>query len=347
MYQLISGVTHDDQAANLFLENVYRPEKSRFLIEHGLWWYRGDSHRFVVATDKGQVVGHSAIIPTTCVLDGQQQPSAWYVDLIVDPDFRGRGLQSMLDEAVRLSGDLKFAFPARDLSARIFQKHGWRLREDCDHLTLLFSLLALPRLRQAQSLKGRLARNTARLFTPLLALYRLRLGRYAPKTAREVVDPDAETLAQVFLHWQSGDRRITTWRDAEFIQWRFLDAPYRSQLRFYLAGPTDAPTHVLISRLLDIRGVQTLRILDLFGDLEDVAGLRDILRLAVRDAKQAHAKQVVALSSVPPLTAVLRSIGFRMRRPLQFCWHTPNPALMDQFGSTGCHWTYADSDADY
>ncbi len=346
MHQLITGIPHDHEEANRFLEQVYLPEKSRFLIEHGLWWYRGDFHRFVTITEEGQVVGHSAIIPTTCVLDGKPQPSAWWVDLIVDPDFRGQGLQTLLDQAVRESGDLKFAFPARDLSGKMFKKHGWWMREDCDHLTLLFTLMALPRIRLAQSLKGRLARLAARLITPISASFRWSLSRYTPKTARAIPNPEADLLAQVFFRYQAQGQRITSWRDADYIQWRFLDAPYRAQLTFYLAGPVDAPTHVLITRLVDVRGVRTVRILDLFGDLEDEARLRDILRLAVRDAARQHAEQIVAISSVPMLTAVSRSLGFRMRRALQFCWHSPHEVLMKQFGERDYHWTYADSDVD-
>ena len=344
MNQLISGVAHDHLPTNQFLDKAYRTEKSRFLIHHGRWWYRGDDHQFVIATDEGRVVGHSAIVPTICMLDGQPQPSAWWVDLIVDPEFRGQGLQTILHEAVRSSGELRFAFPARDLSGKMFKKHGWRMREDCLHLTLLLTLMALPRIRQAQSLKGQLVRTAARAASPFFALLRWRLSRYHPHTAREVDAPDTSTLAQVFFRYPTP--RTTTWRDAEYLQWRFLDAPYLSQLRFYLAGPADAPTHVLITRRLDLNVSAPAVFLDLFGDLEDSLGLSDIVRLAVRDAARERVDQIVSLSSVPKLTTVLQTVGFRMPRALQFCWHSPNETLMARFGEKDNHWTYADSDTD-
>jgi len=345
-FQLIGQVSHDDSQANGFLQKVYREEKSQFLIDHNLWWYRGDQHRFVVVTADGEVVGHSAIVPTTCLIDGEAQESWWWVDLIVDPAFRGRGIQTMLDQAVRDSAELKFAFPARDLSGKMFKRHGWQMREDVYQLTFIFSLLALPRVRLAQGVKGQLLRTAVQITSPVARLIRAYLTRYTPINARSLEDPDPETLAQVFFDHNRRDDRITTWRDAHYLRWRFLEAPYYAQLKFYVAGPSDNPSQVLITRTLDYRGVKTVRLLDIFGDLRDQAGLRDILRLAMRDAARQNAGQIVAISSVPLLTKTLRSLGFFMRRPLQFCWHNKNETAMQRFGESLCHWTYADSDTD-
>ena len=67
-------------------------------------------------------------------IDGQTHQAHWLVNIIVDPAFRGRGLQRMMDQRLKEMCDLLLGFP-NALAAKIHRKHGWGVREH--HRTVL------------------------------------------------------------------------------------------------------------------------------------------------------------------------------------------------------------------
>src|SRR5687768_4592624 len=83
-----------------FLRTVYKPEKSEFLRLHGAWWHRGNHNRLVVV-EGDRIAAYCGVIPIKCLVRGEPYEAVWWVDLIVAPEFRGRGLQSILDAEVR------------------------------------------------------------------------------------------------------------------------------------------------------------------------------------------------------------------------------------------------------
>ncbi len=74
-------------------------------------------------------MAYCAVIPTAMRVAGERVDAAWWVDLVVDPDHRGRGLQRAFDEKVRAAAPLIVGFP-NTLAAVIHRKHGWGVRED-------------------------------------------------------------------------------------------------------------------------------------------------------------------------------------------------------------------------
>jgi hypothetical protein len=174
---------------------------------------------------------------------------------------------------------------------------------------------------------------------------RRRLTRYRPKTARRAPDVTAQELAQIYDRTDRANF-ITTARTAEFLQWRYFDAPYQRQLHIYLAGPEDAPTHFLIARRMLYRGQPVTRILDLYGDFTNEAAIRDTIKLAARDAALAGDVQVTILSSNDALRAVLQRMGFILRVTTYFCWHDSSERLTEPIRVATLHLSLADSDND-
>jgi GNAT superfamily N-acetyltransferase len=335
-------VSPSDLAA--FLAKVYKPSKAAFLAEHGAWWYHGNENRWLMQDD-GEIVAYCAIIPTRALLGGQVEESLWWVDLIVLPEHRGKGLQHILDQRVRDARDLKLGFP-NELAAKIHLKHGWGVRDDLHWMVAPLMPHRLKRVQSGEGAKGLGLRIGASLLRPVAALWRMVLARYRVRNAREVTSPDASTLSAVFTRHNAHTPITTTYRDAAFIQWRYLDAAYRDQLRIYTAGPADSPTHVLITRTFEAAHARITRVLDVFGDFDDAAGLRAILRLGLRDAVKAGSAELVAIASEPRVIAALRSAGCILSVGGLFCWHSPSAAKMETLARSACHWTFADSDND-
>lgn len=340
----------DETALHAFLSRVYPPSKSEFLRAHGAWQHRGNENRWVLLLDdqtcgerSRTIAGYCAVIPTRVLIEGQVTPAIWWVDLVIAPEFRGRGLQTLFDEKIRRLDVLKLGFP-NPLAANIHRKHGWGVRDDLRVLMLPLQPLHVKQVRAAAGARGIFLRAFASGITSWAAQVRQRLRHYQPRTAHRLDDPSPDILSSVFDQCKQADL-TTTYRDADYFQWRFFDAPYRDELAFYLAGPERTPKHFLVARHLKTDGIALTRILDIFGDFSDEDGIRDIIRLALKDAALGGSSQVTILAAVPELRTLLRKQGFLLGNRARFCWIGNSPHLMSLLGGRS-HWTLADSDND-
>ena len=341
-FRLTTADQVDEDALHAFLCDVYGESKAEFLRQHGNWWYRGAQNRLVI-TCGDRIAAYCGVIPTTSLIRGERVLAVWWVDLHVAPDFRGKGLQAILDREVRHLAGLKLGFP-NELATGIHLKHGWGVREDLQSLILPLRPLRVKQVRTAKRVRGLVLRSVALVMTPWAKMVRDRMKQYEPVSAWKEVAPSEDLFSRVFERYKLLGIS-TTYRDADFVRWRFLDCPYRSELDFYFAGPSHCPTHFLITRTLDVDGHTVTRILDVFGDFENVLGLRDLLHLAVKGAVLRGACQVTALVSSKSLRSIYRSAGFIFGARSRFCWYGGSE---DQIRGLreGVHWTLGDSDND-
>jgi hypothetical protein len=312
------------------------------LRDHGAWRHRGDQHRLIAL--KGQrIAGYCAVIPSSVSLRDRVMTALWWVDLYVHPDFRGQGIQKRFDQVVNETADVKLGVP-NQLAMKVHRKHGWGVRDDYRIMLLPLVPKEILQVRMAQGPRGAALRSAVRLASPVAWLWRRRLKGCEPAWAQMVERPEAESLAAIFHLY----RRIfvTTNRDADFIRWRYLESPHRSQYTFFTGGAGQNPSLALITRTFTRQGVTVARILDIFGDLTDGKGLLDVLRLAIREAAKKGASQVTAWACNPTMMSALRSSMFILSAPARFCWLSGGKEVMRIIDETPCHWTLADSDND-
>lgn len=341
--ELLDAARVDPEALDAFLRSVYPQGRTEFLKSHGTWWHRSDSNRLVIMVD-GRIAGYCAVIPAQVRVAGQVQSALWWVDLVIDPEFRGQGLQTLFDKAVRELSDLLIGFP-NNLAAKIHRKHGWGVR--ADHRILLLPLIP-PRVKPLLRLeggRGRLVRTAVKGLAPLALAWRAWLGVQQSASAWKAEKFEPDLPAGVFA--RAPDKSLqTTWRDAEYFAWRYGQAPGQHEYGYFFAGSRDAPTHYLVARhLTQPDGLRYTRILDLFGDFNDLQKLRDIFILATKEAISIGSTQVTVLTSDPNVQRLCRRLGFVVSAPVMFCWHSRDKQLMAALEGPIC-WTLADSDND-
>jgi len=334
----------DPKLLNNFLVRQFGSRKGEFLTQHGSWWHKGNENRFTVMAGNGEIAAYYTTTPIRCQVNNRSYETLWWIDLVVDPAYRRQGLQRLMDDEVRGRPGLKLGIP-NGPHAKILARHGWHVRDDLRKYMLPLRPYHLPSVLNSSGLHGRLLRIVSWFLEIPAAILRLWLTRYRLQNARQLTDPDPQQFAEIFAKYCPRNI-VTAYRDSSFFQWRYLDAPYRQQLHFYLAGPTERPTHYLISRHYETGGAKTTRILDVFGDFEDSAVLNDLLRLAVRDAAMWGATQVTVMAAIAPLVQRLRRLGFWFSIPVHFCYHDPDSAVTTEIDNALCYWTIGDSDND-
>ena len=332
----------DGQSLGAFLRRVFSNSKAEFLSQHGGWWHAGNGNRWVLLVD-GQIAGYCAVIPTYILVEGDKTPALWWVDLVLAPEYRGLGLQTLFDRKIQEAANLKLGFP-NQLAAKIHRVHGWGVREDFTTMLLPLQPSGVKSIKRAEGMRGLSLQSSAVFLTPWAARLRSNYGKYIPQSARKIENPHPETLAEIFVR-QKNNLPLTTFRDAGHFQWRFLDAPYRKELDFYLAGPSSRPTHYLISRYVEYENIPAVRILDLTGDLNDSEAIKDLLSLSIKDAVNRGVMQVTLLATLPEIRSLAKSLGFYFTSKTRFCWTSSDIELNQALCGRG-HWVLADSDND-
>jgi hypothetical protein len=367
--RLVLVSNFDQDRVNRFFQQEYPASKADFLIQHGRWFYREvDEYNYVLVRDDGEIVGHAGGLPLYAMLNGERQYVHWCIDLIVGKAYRARGYYRPLINDLQLIPELGIGFP-NEMSRLLLKRSGWRLRWDGLRFSMPLSPTGsaylmrveagLKRSRKARRRSQRIrlrfqrladkARQLAALGLsgPVMARQRARLERYQPLSARRVMQPDAEQLADVFMRHTKPMPIMTIYRDADYLRWRYLESPFAAEMSYYVAGPADAPTHVLIARTAVFRGLTITRILDLFGALDDQDGLRDVIRLALRDAARARSDLITSTAWLPSVIESIRALDFREVEQLVFAWYSRHgPEMMDKVDHTAYHWVMGDSDAD-
>lgn len=341
---IVSPAQVDSVEFDSFMRTAYSSAKTDFLRDHGHWRHHGQENRFVLLKDD-QLAGYSAIIPEPLhLLQNRVVSAAWLVDVYVHEDFRGQKLQRYLDARVKTSSEVLLGFP-NHLAAKVHKKHGWGVRDDYHIMMLPLRPTEVSIVRQVHGLKGIAMRTAAWLARPLAWMYRYWVAHRKVDGAWIIEEPDADLLAAVFEKYSDG--WITTNRDADFIRWRYLQAPCRSQLTFFGAGSSPQDLSIIaIVRALPRQPSATARILDIFGDLRDREALSNVLRLVIQQAAKQGAAQVTAMVTNSDLYSALRANHLVVRLSLRFCWISDDPAIMQTIAEGNSHWCYADSDAD-
>jgi hypothetical protein len=341
--QVVTADQVEPDVLAAFLNRVYPALKSSFLNRHGAWWHHGQSNRLVLLMD-GKPVGYCGVIPVRVRVAGGERSALWWVDLMIAPEYRGRALQSLFDERVREMSDLLLGFP-NEVAIKIHRKHGWGVREDMPILMLPLWPTRVKMVRSAQGREGWIRRAAAVALSPLAALWRLWLMLPAGGQTWKMRQLEPRVLAEVFQRAPQNELN-TTGRAAEYFAWRYGQAPDRGEYAFYLAGPREAPTHVLIARFVTpAEGPRYARILDVFGDFGNTHALRGLFHHALQDSVRHGAGQVTVLASRPELQRLARRLGFFFSSPVGFCWLCNDPSLMESLAGDN-YWVLADSDND-
>lgn len=339
--QVVTASAADDSALDAFLRRSFGAGKADFLRRHGDWWHRGSENRWALL-DGDTIAGYCGVIPTQVLVGGTPRDAVWWMDLVIAPEYRGRGLQTRFDDLVRSRGTLLLGFP-NELAARIHRHHGWGVREDLRTLLLPLRPHKLRAIRRASGVRGFVLRSAAQALRPAAALWRTWSDRRTVGTARRLENPDFETLARAACH--AGTKNlVTTSRSAGYLRWRYAEGPHHALV--YAVGSEDRPGPVLIARRIGPVDQASERWLDVFGDLEDEDALVHLFRRATKDAIRDGVVQITVLAASSRLRRVLRRTGFILGTRSRFCWYDEDREIMGLVADAAHHWGLGDSDND-
>jgi GNAT superfamily N-acetyltransferase len=323
----------DQPAIARFIEDAYGARAQYKASPRWTWQFidnpfgrrQGDELPVWVAVDGDRVVGQVAVQTGLIQVDGETFEAGWAVDIMILRSHRGAGIGHRLHDAVVENVDILMALTMAQGSRQMAKKHG------CVTLAEVHQLTRWIRL-DAESVRGYLLLRTANhhwphevaqfscnvlqfhhLF-PMLANPLLRVRDFAMRSRRRsqatsIVEVDRFGL-EINELWERtrGEYPVIFPRDAQFLNWRFVDCPEPSYRCFVARRGGRAVGYVVLRRAEPVELPQGI-IADLYASRSDLVTVDDL----VWHSLDFFGKDVAAVdcgTSVDEFEGVLRKRGF-------------------------------------
>jgi GNAT superfamily N-acetyltransferase len=316
---------------------------------HYAWRYEHNSANdgapgIWVCRRKDAIVGQQAEIPVDLVIDGTDVRAAWAIDLMVDPEWRMRGVgpglvATQLEDHQLVAGVTQ---PAEAFKA--YMRAGWL---DVGVMPIYVRPLA-GRLLRAAPFSTRL-RPLAPIAAPALAAADAVLGRalWAAGFRIERVGGFDERVDEVWAA-AAADYPVLAKRDAKSTIWRVDGHPESGELfRFYLTRRGRTVGYVAF-RMQTRWDEHVAQVVDYLAPRRLVPAL---LTAAAREGRRLGGSALVCPTKCEPLDRALRNAGFVRRgvdvpAPLRLVVHCTGPDRLCETVGASANWflTAADSD---
>ena len=327
---------------NQFFIDNFSQKKAQFLIDHGEWLCKGNENRFALMID-ANIIGYFAIIPTSINKLDVKREALWWIDLVINEKYRGLGYQSIIDEYIRNRPGIKLGI-SNESAAKIHTKHNWLVRDDPRVFLYPISPITSLKKKEFFSKYGIISKASLYILIPLIKFINYWFKKYKIRWAEEVINPSPKIFQDVFLD-NLNKKSITTWRDIEFFNYRYLLSPNKNQFRYFISKKDDSISHYCIIRTISKNDEKYIRILDLFGNLDDHERINDIINNIVKVAIDIKAIQITAFSTSKRLNKVYRNCGFLISKKSRFCFYD-NSINHSSEKKTNIYFTLGDSDND-
>ena len=272
LYRRVFGIDAAD-ASRLRWDWQYRRNPAAHRGEPLIW----------VAREGGAVIGQYAAMPVVARVDGREVEAAWGMDVMVAPERQRQGLGEQLFRTWDRNVGAALGLGLTESSLRLFQKLRWPDLGSVPSLAKPLTRRALRRSEWSQTLN----RIVSALTLPWVRL----VSRPRPVTEeirvlRHFDDRFNELWERVGRHFAFAVRR-----DAEYLNWKYVQPPH---VRYQIAAlvrvsRTDA--FIVYRHAREPLG-RTTRLVDLFADPEDEAGVLALLRWLDREARAADSDRI-------------------------------------------------------
>jgi len=289
-----------------------------------------------------RVVGTEAGIPFDLIVHGETCRGSWAVELMVDPEWRGRGVGPALSEAHRQSCRVSCGLSVSDAAHRSLLR---RRSTDMGDVPMFLRLVDPRRVLRWEGAPRPVRYVAFPLIAPTLWLLD-RMGRIGDK--RTDLHPVDRFDQRADILWQKVSTLypVISRRDAAWLRWRFDESPSRDEYRRYYVLHRERLIGYLVLRQTLWSGYMALAIVDYLAAPRDLARL---LACSVDVARRLGAAAVLCNTLNVQAEAALRSSGFFRRRnqSVRFLTYTSDEPL-GRVVHNRSKWfiTSADSDLD-
>ena len=237
-----------DQLSEFYKKTYYKRYKS--LTSNWRWWYRvgySELEPLILSVDN-KVIGQAAYLPTNLNILGNIIPAIWFVDYVVLPEFKGKGLGKILSKEWMKICPNQMAICSDD-SLRVLKKLGWK-----DNFTtkrLVRPINTLKFLPILKNLKLNFVNRTLRYFIKKKYSRNISINPYKISDNFKIIDDSFKLRKTV-----KNNEFAEIIRDEKWLYWRLIECPYKKDIYFFEYKNNFAIVHIFV-----IENIKKLNIL--------------------------------------------------------------------------------------
>ena len=214
-----------DQLSEFYKKTYYKRYKS--LTSNWRWWYRvgyNELEPLILSVDN-KVIGQAAYLPINLNILGNIVPAIWFVDYVVLPEFKGKGLGKILSKEWMKICPNQMAICSDD-SLRVLKKLGWKDNYTTKRLARPISTLKfLPILK---NLKLNFVNRTLRYFIKKKYSRNISINPYKISDNFKIIN-DSFKLRKIVKNNEFAE----IIRDEKWLHWRLIECPYKKDIYFF------------------------------------------------------------------------------------------------------------------
>ena len=258
-----------------------------------------------VAREGGAVVGQYAAMPVIANVEGREVEAAWGMDVMVAPERQRQGLGEQLFRTWDRNVGAALGLGLTESSIGLFQKLRWPELGSVPSLAKPLSRRALRRASWSQGLNKLISAITY----PWVRL----VAR--PKPVTEEIRSIKQFDDRFTDLWTriGGRFSFAVRRDAHYLNWKFVQPPH---VRYHIAAlvrGSRADGYIVYRHVREPLG-KTTRLVDLFADPSDEAGVLALLRWLDREARAADSDRIRTYLTHGAFRKLLKKSGYYQTR---------------------------------
>jgi len=236
-----------------------------------------------VAEQRGQIIGHMALIPMCMKVGEDTLMGSQAVDLVVHPDFRRQGIfldlgRTLMEKAGKMNVDTTYGFPNTPAQAGHL-KYGWFNVCQVPIMIKPINIDKVVGLLKRHSIirflsKYKLSRDiTANILNIALSTYTFFFRIFNPIGGNDNLNITLRTIESFDVRfddfWKkvSKEYEIIVVRNKQYINWRYLEKPNAK----YIILSAEKNNEIMGYIILRIRNEKNLK----FGYIADILGFHD------------------------------------------------------------------------
>ena len=250
----------------------------------------------------GKVIGQLPAIPITLWYKGKDIRSSWVAAFAIDPNWRHRGLGTILVKKWYQSVDISLATRSTKAALSLYRKHGW---------ISLGSLREMVRIcgvnvgdRHIGSLWKWVARFLVYMYTQCIATYyritSLSLPEYDFVEIKQFLDDVGNFATDACKGY-----RIIERRDKNYLNWRFVHCP-RHKYVIYIAKKE----RIIQGYVVLLRDGSTGTISDILTKVDNEKARNFLVYKSIEYFKRLNMNKIRCLATNPNLRRTLKKLGF-------------------------------------
>lgn len=346
-----------------FIEATYGSQARYKAWPRHDWQFLSNPHRsgtglplWIAHTPTGRVVGAIGVQPATLHLGGITMPAGWVVDVMVEPEYRGKRLGHRLHAAVAAANSVLVTLTMAEATRRMAEQcgavtlgEGWQYtRFGSPSAADLYTYLSERARRRAWAARAVSVAHAFRIDRLLAPIARMIGRRIGPTPDPTVTIREVErfgTFADMLWARARGGYPAIFVRDSRHLDWRFGTPPDLVYRRF-VAHRNEEPVGLVVLREAVPEELRVGFISEIFALRDDEAAWRSLMHHAVRTMRTRLALIEGAASTVE-LQSQFRAFGFVPTHRVRPTVVATDPAIRQAVEESKSDWFFTKGDHDW